>query len=175
MSLKRLHSGCLHRASGTLLCKSQVCETLFQRLIVSLHSFTVNPNPSHFPCLCSYHHGLLFKVVPQFSCVSVPYSLQFLFIHCPSIRSISSNNPFPGALRLVLVESTMSLVLWAEDRQLPLVSPLFCSSGNHDVLCLPQSPVKIFILCVIGVMSLPFWAPTLQTKSGGDLELSLFL
>ena len=48
----------------------------------------------------------------------------------------------------MLVESTMSLVLWAEDRQLPLVSPLFCSSGNHDVpVCLSKCSKNIHTLC----------------------------
>lgn len=62
MFLKRLHSDCFRRTGGTLLRKFWFCQPLFQRLIVSLHSSMVDPNPSHFLCLvrlssCSTFQG----------------------------------------------------------------------------------------------------------------------
>ena len=51
MSLKPLHSDCLHRIGRALLRKSYIFIPFFQRLIVLLLSITVNPIPSHFPSL----------------------------------------------------------------------------------------------------------------------------
>jgi hypothetical protein len=85
MSLKRLHSGCFHRTGGTLLRKPWVCQPLFQRLIVSLHSFTVNPNPSHFLCLVRLSSCFTFQgstaVLVRIRTVLTSGSLYSLSIH----------------------------------------------------------------------------------------------
>jgi hypothetical protein len=95
--------------------------------------------------MCAYHHASFFRQYRNFRAF-VQYSyVGVLFIYLPSFRSITFSSPSPRALRLVLVESTVSLVLWAEGSQLPPVSPLSCSSGNHDVpyIIASQTALKI--------------------------------
>src|SRR5260221_8338471 len=61
-----------------------------------------------------------------------PRSTLFPYTTLFRSRSISSSSPSPRALRLVLVESTVSLVLWAEGRSEEHTSEL---QSHSDLVC----------------------------------------
>ena len=100
-----------------------------------LLSITVNPIPSYFPSLerCALIILLHFSGSTVILVRFCSIRMSVLFINLSFCRSISFSNPSQRALRLVLVVNTVSLVLWVEGSQLPPVSPLYCSFGNHDV------------------------------------------